>query len=103
MMLAMQRLLPFAAATGLALIGFAGFCFWQLGRARRELALSEEQARRAADEDKLTGLPNHGKVLEQLDAALAERAGNEVTSFAIIELDGMAMPPPVSVYSAATS
>ena len=29
---------------------------------------------RAADEDKLTGLPNHAKMLELLDLALAERA-----------------------------
>ena len=36
----------------------------------RELAASEEQARRAADEDKLTGLPNHSKVLDLLDLAL---------------------------------
>ena len=59
-------------------------------RARRELAASEEQARRAADEDKLTGLPNHAKMLELLDLALAERGGDEVTTFALIELDGMA-------------
>ena len=45
---------------------------------------------RAADEDKLTGLPNHAKTLELLDLALAERAGDEVTTFALIELDGMA-------------
>ena len=72
------------------LAGFAGFSLWQLRRARDELTASEEQARRAADEDKLTGLPNHAKMLELLDLALAERAGDEVTTFALIELDGMA-------------
>ncbi len=55
-----------------------------------ELAASEEHARRAADEDKLTGLPNHAKTLEFLDLALAERDDGEVTTFALIELDGMA-------------
>jgi diguanylate cyclase (GGDEF)-like protein len=90
MMLAMQRLLPFIVGIPLVLVGFAGFSLRQLGRARRELAASEEQARRAADEDKLTGLPNHAKTLELLDLALAERAADDVTSFALIELDGMA-------------
>ena len=55
-----------------------------------ELTASEQAARRAADEDKLTGLPNHAKTLELLDRALAERSGDEVTTFALIELDGMA-------------
>ena len=90
MMLAMQRLLPLIIGIPLVLVGFAGFSFWQLGRARRELAASEELARRAADADKLTGLPNHAKTLELLDLALAERAGDDVTTFALIELDGMA-------------
>ena len=90
MMLAMQRLLPLIIGIPLVLVGFAGFSFWQLGRARRELAASEELARRAADADKLTGLPNHSKTLELLDLALAERAGDDVTTFALIELDGMA-------------
>src|SRR5674476_1079333 len=53
-------------------------------------AASDEFARRAADQDKLTGLPNHAKTLELLDLALAERASDDVTTFALIELDGMA-------------
>ena len=90
MMLAMQRLLPLIVGIPLVLVGFAGFSLWQLRRARRELAASEEHVQRAADEDKLTGLPNHAKTLELLDLALAERAGGDVTTFALIELDGMA-------------
>ena len=62
----------------------------QLRRARRELTASEAEARRAADEDKLTGLPNHAKTLELLDRALAERVDDDVTTFALIELDGTA-------------
>jgi diguanylate cyclase (GGDEF)-like protein len=90
MTLTMNRLMPLFAGIAVALLGFAGYSLRQLARARRELAASEELARRAADVDKLTGLPNHAKTLELLDLALAERAGDEVTSFALIELDGMA-------------
>ena len=90
MVQAMERLMPFIAGVAFVLVGFAGFSLAQLRRARRELAASEEQARRAADEDKLTGLPNHAKTLELLDLALAERMGDDVTTFALIELDGMA-------------
>jgi diguanylate cyclase (GGDEF)-like protein len=71
-------------------VGLAGISLWQLRGARRELAASEEQARRAVDEDKLTGLPNHARILELLDHALAGQASGEVTAFALIELDGMA-------------
>jgi diguanylate cyclase (GGDEF)-like protein len=90
MLRAMQRLMPFIAAIAIVLVGFAGISLWQLRRARHELAVSEQQARRAADADKLTGLPNHAKMLELLDLALVERAGDDVTTFALIELDGTA-------------
>jgi len=86
----MHRLMPLLAGFALALVGFAGFALRELARARREMAASEELARRAADEDKLTGLPNHAKTLELLDLALAERNGDDVVSFALIEIDGMA-------------
>jgi diguanylate cyclase (GGDEF)-like protein len=87
---AMNRLMPLIVGVAFVLVAFAGFSLWQLRRARRELSASEEQARRAADEDKLTGLPNHAKMLEYLDLALAERGPDEVVTFAMIELDGMA-------------
>ena len=86
----MRQLMPFIAIFAMALIVFAVVSLAQLRRARRELAASEAEARRAADEDKLTGLPNHAKTLELLDRALAGRAGTDVTTFALIELDGMA-------------
>jgi diguanylate cyclase (GGDEF)-like protein len=89
MMLAICRLAPLVAAINLLLVAFAALSLWQLRRARRELALREVQAARAADEDKLTGLPNHAKTLEQLDLALAERDDDDWTTFALIELDGM--------------
>jgi len=89
MMDAMNRLVPLIAGMTTVLIGFAAFSLWQLRRARSELAASEDLARRAADEDKLTGLPNHAKMLELLDLALSERTEEEVVTFALIELDGM--------------
>src|SRR5690606_30637411 len=84
------RFLPLVFWTALVLAGFAGISLDQLRRARRELAASEEQATRAADLDKLTGLPNHAKTLTLLDLALAERPPEDVTTFALIEIDGMA-------------
>ncbi len=87
---AMNRLMPLIGGIALLLVGFAGFALRQLKRARLELTASEEAARRAADADKLTGLPNHAKTLELLDLALAERSADEAVGFALIELDGMA-------------
>ncbi len=86
----MNRVMPLIGGLALVLVGFAGFALRQLKRAREELAAGEEAARRAADRDKLTGLPNHTKTLELLDLALAERADDALVSFALIELDGMA-------------
>ena len=42
MMDAMNRLVPLIAGITAVLVGFAGFSLWQLRRARRELAASEE-------------------------------------------------------------
>lgn len=86
----MHRLMPLLTAIAIALVALAGFAMRQLKRARRDMAARERLTRRAADEDKLTGLPNHVKTLELLDLALADRAGDEVVSFALIELDDMA-------------
>ncbi|MEI9805307.1 MAG: GGDEF domain-containing protein [Pseudolabrys sp.] len=82
--------MPFIAGIAALLIGFAGFSFWQLRRAQRDLTASQELAARAADKDKVTGLPNYAKTLELLDLTLSERTADEVTTFALIELDGMA-------------
>lgn len=85
----MKRVMPVVGVVALCLLGFAGVSLVQLMRARHALAASQEAARRAGDEDKLTGLPNHAKTLELLDLALAEREEGEVTTFALIQLDGM--------------
>jgi diguanylate cyclase (GGDEF)-like protein len=86
----MNWLAPLIGGMAFVLLGSAAFALRQLRRARAELAASEELARRAADADKLTGLPNHAKTLELLDLALAERLGDDLVSFALIKLDGMA-------------
>lgn len=87
---AMNALMPFIGALAFVLLGFAGFSLFQIRRAGRELAESKAQARRAADQDKLTGMPNHAKMVELLDLALAERSAGEATSLIVIEMDGMA-------------
>ena len=86
---ALKRLAPLVSIVAVVLAAFAGLALWQLRRARHALAVREIQAARAADEDKLTGLPNHAKILDLLDLALAERAEDELTTFALIEIDGM--------------
>jgi diguanylate cyclase (GGDEF)-like protein len=86
---AMNHLVLVAAFIALVLVGLAVMSLLHLKRARRELAMREADAARAADEDKLTGLPNHAKTLELLDLALAERADHDCTTFVLIELDGM--------------
>jgi diguanylate cyclase (GGDEF)-like protein len=83
------RLMPVIIGIIALLIGFAGYSLWQLRRAHHALSASEEQVAQAGDIDKLTGLPNHAKTLELLDLMLAERADNEITTFAVIELNGM--------------
>lgn len=85
----MNRLMPLIAGIAIVLVIFAGVALGMLRRAQRDLAASEAQAQRAADRDKLTGLPNHAKMLELLDLALVERAGPEITSFVLIEVDGL--------------
>ncbi|HTQ83255.1 MAG TPA: EAL domain-containing protein, partial [Pseudolabrys sp.] len=86
---AMNRLLPVLGGMIFCLTAFAGVSLRQLRRARRDLAASEQAARLAADKDKLTGLPNYSKLLELLDLALAERRDDQITSFAVIEVDGL--------------
>ena len=77
------------ALTGLCLIGFAGLALWQVRRAIRDLGHSEKRAWTLAHEDMLTRLPNHRKMIELIDAALAERAAEQTVTLAFIDLDGM--------------
>lgn len=87
---AMGALMPYIAALMIVLIAFAIYSLWHLGLAARDLSETEALAQRAADQDKLTGMPNHAKMVELLDLALAEREPGETTSFVVFELDGMA-------------
>ena len=86
---AMNRLMPFIGGVAAALVGLGGFSLWQLRRARRELAASEDAARRAAEEDALTGLPNRRKMLVLLKEAMEARLGQKPLTFALFELSGL--------------
>jgi diguanylate cyclase (GGDEF)-like protein len=76
-----------ASYAGLLL--FAALAVWKLRRARRNLLDSEARAAQAADADKLTGLPNHDRMLDLLERALEERAQGEVIVFALVAIDGL--------------
>ncbi len=86
---AVLRLMPVVGGIAIMLVVVVGVLLVRFRRAVRELVESRDQARRAADEDKLTGLANHSKLLDLLDLALTERLADEVTTFALLELDGM--------------
>jgi diguanylate cyclase (GGDEF)-like protein len=86
---ALGELRPLATLTAIFLVAFAGIAFWQVRRTVRDLGLSERLAWQLAHEDMLTGLPNHRKVIEQIDAMLARRAHGDVVTLAFLDLDGL--------------
>jgi diguanylate cyclase (GGDEF)-like protein len=86
---ALGRLRPLLAVTGVCLVGFAGIALWQVRRSVNDLAKSEQLAWQLAHEDMLTGLPNHRKMIETIDAVLAARAHGEAVTFALLDLDGL--------------
>jgi diguanylate cyclase (GGDEF)-like protein len=86
---ALRQLQPLLVLTGVCLIGFAGIALWQVRRALRDLGTSERLAWKLAHEDMLTGLPNHRKMVELIDGALAGRAHGEVATLAFLDLDGL--------------
>ena len=86
---ALSQLQPLLALTGVCLVGFAGIALWQVRRAVRDLGASERLAWKLAHEDMLTGLPNHRKMIELIDGALAGRAHGEVVTLAFLDLDGL--------------
>jgi diguanylate cyclase (GGDEF)-like protein len=72
-----------------ALFLLAALAIWQLRRAGQKLSETEAKAAHAAEADKLTGLPNHDRMLDILERALAERADREVIAFALLDIDGL--------------
>ena len=86
---ALGELQPLAILTAILLVSFAGFALWQVRRTVRELGASEQLAWHLAHEDMLTGLPNHRKMIEQIDAMMAQRAHGEVATLAFLDLDGL--------------
>jgi diguanylate cyclase (GGDEF)-like protein len=89
MVSAISRLMPLLVVSVTALIAFVGFALWQLQRARKNLADTEDRARRAFNEDKLTGLPNHAGILELLAKLLGASADNKSVIFALLEIGGL--------------
>ncbi len=85
---ALSRWTPLLACGALGFIGLAGLSVWQWRRARA-LAASEQTARRAAEHDAATGLPNFQKMQALLEAAIAARVKQQVVTFALIKLSGL--------------
>ncbi len=86
---ALSQLRPLLGLTGVFLLGFTGIALWLVRRAVRDLGKSERLAWTLAYEDMLTGLPNHRKMIELIDGALAGRAPGEVLTLAFLDLDGL--------------
>jgi diguanylate cyclase (GGDEF)-like protein len=86
---ALGELRPLAIVTAIFLVGFAGIALWQVRRTVRELGTSEQLAWQLAHEDMLTGLPNHRKMIEQVDAVVSQRAHGDVATLAFLDLDGL--------------
>jgi diguanylate cyclase (GGDEF)-like protein len=85
---AITRMMPLLVLVAACFIGFVGLAIRQAQRSSRELAAREAEAIRTAGEDSLTGLPNRGYILEELDRALAMPARDGVVAFAYFDLDG---------------
>ena len=88
MLTAVTRLSPLLAMVAACLIAFAALAIRQVRRSTIDLAESEAEAVRIANEDALTGLPNRRNILEVLDQALAMRPRGGVVCFAFLDLDG---------------
>jgi diguanylate cyclase (GGDEF)-like protein len=82
----MKRLLPLIGGIALCLIGFTGFSLRQLGRARRELAASEQHSSDLAEQDPVTGLFNHAKMMSLLDTAMAAQSEQGVVTYGLLAL-----------------
>ncbi len=85
----MLRLSPLVGAIVIGLIGFAGVSARELHRARQQLALSEKHAREAIEQDALTGLYGHDKMMILLDAALTAQSEQGVVTYALLALRGV--------------
>jgi diguanylate cyclase (GGDEF)-like protein len=86
---ALGHLLPLLTMTGVLLLGFLGLALWQVRRAVGDLGRSEMLAWSLAHEDSLTGLPNHRKMIELIEAALAARPSDGTVTLAFLDVDGL--------------
>jgi diguanylate cyclase (GGDEF)-like protein len=62
---------------------------WQLRRLGHLLGKSEQRLHKLAHEDPVTGLSSHHELLELLDAALANRQGDQTVGFALLDFGGV--------------
>lgn len=79
---------PILALGGLGLFGLFGLALVKAAQAKRALAESERRWREVGGEDPLTRIPARGRIIELLDAALAERRPEETVAFACLNIDG---------------
>ena len=83
-----QQLTPTIILAILSIVGLTALSLGLLRRNAQALLESEAQLWRLANEDSLTGLPNHHNMLDLVEDALAARSGDQIVTFAYIDLDG---------------
>jgi diguanylate cyclase (GGDEF)-like protein len=84
----LETIVPVLVLIAVGVLAFAGMAVREMRKTIRDLAESQANVWRLAHEDALTGLPNHRKMLDAVERTLAERAGNQVVTFAYLDIDG---------------
>jgi diguanylate cyclase (GGDEF)-like protein len=84
----LDRLLPIAIFSTLAILAFASLCYAHVTRVTANMLRSEEKAQHLAGHDTLSGLPNRLRFTEHLSALMA-RLPSEETGLAVhfVDLD----------------
>jgi diguanylate cyclase (GGDEF)-like protein len=85
---AMTKLAPLLAVVALCFLGFAGLALFHFRRVARQALARAGEARDAAHDDVLTGVPGRHKFFAQLDQALAERKPGQIVSLAHLDVNG---------------
>jgi len=82
----LDRLLPIAIFSTLAILAFASLCYAHVTRVTANMLRSEEKAQHLAGHDTLSGLPNRLRFTEHLSALMA-RLPSEETGLAVLFVD----------------
>jgi diguanylate cyclase (GGDEF)-like protein len=85
---AAMRFMPLWSAVAFGLLALGGLSLWYMRELSRELEAANEQARRLAGEDTITGLPNSGSIIEILEQTLASREADEYVTCCYLDLTG---------------